>query len=119
MTNSFGLSDKISDAEAKCLSCGAPLPAEREGQQKFTGGRTTVMVLGESGEATEKLFANAKEAVTKLGNTMDVLLVTDKQTIGSYNLRSLPALVINGSIVSQGIISDADSIIGDIEFLGM
>ena len=50
---------------------------------------------------------------------MEVGMITDEQTISSYNIKKLPALVINGSIVSQGIISDADSIANDIEFLGM
>ena len=56
MANSFGLSDKISDAESKCLSCGAPLPAGREEQQKFTGGRTNILVLGNDDEATDTLY---------------------------------------------------------------
>lgn len=119
MTNSFGLSDKISDAESKCLSCGAPLPAGREEQQKFTGGRTSISVLGNNDEATETLYKNAINAVKQLGRAMEVAMVTDEQIISSYNIKKLPALVINGSIVSQGIISDADSIVNDIEFLGM
>ncbi len=118
MTNSFGLSDKMNDAEAKCLSCGAPLPAGREGQQKFTGGRTRVLVLGGNDEKTLKLLANAKEAVKVLGRSIEVEHVEDDTIIGGYNLRSLPALVINGSIVSQGIVSDVDSMVEDIEFLG-
>lgn len=118
MTNSFGLSDKMHDAEAKCLSCGAPLPTGREGQQKFTGGCTKVLVLGSNDEKTSKLFANAQEAIKVIGRSIDVEHVTDETIIGGYNLRSLPALVINGSIVSQGMVSDVDSIVEDIEFLG-
>lgn len=119
MTNSFGLSDKINDAEAKCLSCGAPLPAGREEQQKFTGGRTSILVLGKADENTEKLYANAKEAVKQIGRSIDVSSVMEEEIIASYNVRKLPALIINGSIVSQGIVSDIDSIVEDIEFLGM
>ena len=119
MADSFGLSEKICDAEAKCLSCGAPLPAGREGQRKFTGGRTSILVLGGDDENSRTLFSNAKTAVSKLGNHMEVSLICDEQVVRSYNLRSLPALVINGSIVSQGIISDVDSIVADIEFLAL
>ena len=50
MAGSFGLSQKMNDAEAKCMSCGAPLPAGREGQQKFTGGETKIVLLGDDGE---------------------------------------------------------------------
>ena len=31
MTDSFNLCSRMDDAEGKCLSCGAPLPAGREG----------------------------------------------------------------------------------------
>ncbi len=117
MANTFGLSEKICDAESKCLSCGAPLPAGREEQRKFTGGKTVVTVLGDDSDNTKKILANANEAVKKLGNNMQVELITDAQIIKTYNLRSLPALVVNGSIVSQGLISDVDSIVSDIEFL--
>ncbi len=119
MADSFGLSQKICDAESKCLSCGAPLPAGREGQRKFTGGHTSIIVLGDEEEATNKLYDNAKMAVAKYGRNMEVAMIVDEETIRSYNLRSLPALIINGSIVSQGIISDIDSIVDDIEFLGI
>ena len=119
MTNSFGLSDKISDAESKCLSCGAPLPAEREGQQKFTGGHTSIQILGTDNEDTEKMFINAKQAVKQIDRNNEVRCIRDEQLIASYNIRKHPALVINGSIVSQGIVSDVDSIVDDIEFLGM
>lgn len=118
MANTFGLSEKICDAESKCLSCGAPLPAGREEQRKFTGGRTSIVVLGDESDDTRKLFDNANEAVKKLGNSIEVELVTDADMIKTYNLRSLPALIVNGSIASQGLISDADSIVSDIEFLG-
>ena len=119
MANSFGLSDKISDAESKCLSCGAPLPAGREGQQKFTGGHTNIYIVGNEDENTKKLFDNAIQAVNQIGKNIEVSMITDKEIIATYNVRKLPALVINGSIVSQGLIPDADSIRDDIEFLGM
>lgn len=118
MTNSFGLSERINDAEAKCLSCGAPLPAGREGQQKFTGGHTSIQVFGEDDESTKKLLENAKQAVEEVGRKIEVDWIEDKQIIAIYNIKKLPALIINGSIVSQGIVSDVESIVSDIEFLG-
>jgi len=117
MADTFGLSQKICDAESKCLSCGAPLPVGREEQRKFTGGMTSIIVLGDDGDNTKKLFKNACEALKKLGSNTEVQLITDMDMIKSYNLRSLPAFVVNGSIVSQGIVSDVDDIVLDIEFL--
>ena len=117
MTNSFGLSDKIYDAEANCLSCGAPLPAERQGQQKFTGGKNLILVLGMDNEQTKKLYENVKKAVSLIGKEMQISVLKDEEQIARYNLKKLPALIVNGSIVSQGIISDPDDILADIEFL--
>lgn len=107
----------MDDAEGKCLSCGAPLPAGREAQRKFTGGQMGIVVLSDNSASATKLYENAKEAIVKAGKTISCELVTDEEIIGTYGLRKLPALVINGSIVSQGIISDADEIINEIEFM--
>lgn len=121
MTDSFGLEQKICDAESKCLSCGAPLPESRAEQKRFTGGRSSMQVLGGLDEEimnkASKLMEEATKAVEISGKTISVTMVTDEAEIASYNVRKLPALIINGSIVSQGILSDADEILQEIEFL--
>lgn len=121
MTNSFGLEQRICDAESKCLSCGAPLPETRANQRRFTGGQTSILVLGDAqGEGrrmADQLLAQASKAVQLSGKAITVDLVLEPQVIEGYNVRKLPALIINGSIVSQGIISDADEILSEIEFL--
>ena len=119
MSDAFGLSEKICDAESKCLSCGAPLPVGREEQRKFTGGRTSIVVLGDDGDDTKVLLDNSKTAISKFKSDMEITLVVDENIVSGYNIRKLPALVINGSIVSQGLVSDVESIIEDIEFLGL
>lgn len=116
MAETFGLSKKMNDAESKCLSCGAPLPAGREGQLKFTGGNMTVLVLGNDDKA-EKLLENARQAINHQSLNVQAELVSDEETISRYNVRKLPALIINGSIVSQGIISDTSDIEAELEFM--
>ena len=121
MTGSFGLEQRICDAESKCLSCGAPLPESRADQRRFTGGQTSILVLGENQvegrHLADRLLEQVNNAIQLSGKNIIVDLVMEPQVIESYNVRKLPALIINGSIVSQGIVSDADEILGEIEFL--
>ena len=117
MTDSFNLCSRMDDAEGKCLSCGVPMPAGREEQRKFTGGKMSVLILSDGTEAADKLFANANLAIEQLKKNILCEAITDEQVISSYHVRKLPALVINGSIVSQGIISSVDDIISEIEYM--
>ena len=113
MTGSFGLSDRMDEAQTKCLSCGAPLPAGREGQQKFTGGKMTVLVLGQNDDSTN----HVSKAIESQKRDIQPQLVTDETIINQYHIRKLPALIINGSIVSQGIVSAVSDIESELEFM--
>ena len=117
MTDSFNLCNRMDDAEGRCLSCGAPMPEGREAQRKFTGGQMSVLILSDETECSKVLVANAKEAIKTLGRQIDCREVTDVAEVAEYHVRKLPALVINGSIVSQGIISSMDDIISEIEYM--
>ena len=117
MAEGFGLCGLMDAAEGKCLSCGAPLPAGREEQRKFTGGQMSIIVLSDESEAAKTLLANAESAIKKLGKDIMCEEITDSTVIESYHIRKSPALVINGSIVSQGIISSVDDIISEIEYM--
>ena len=117
MTDVFNLCSRMDTAEGKCLSCGAPLPAGREEQKKFTGGKMGILVLSDESQASKELLINAKEAVKSLGRDISCEEITDKAIIESYHIRKYPALIINGSIVSQGIISDTEEIVNEIEFM--
>lgn len=117
MAGSFGLSEKMDAAETKCMSCGAPLPAGREEQQKFTGGLTIISVLGEDDEKTDRLVMNVTTALMNVQRKAMVEKIIDKAVIESYHVRLLPALIINGSIVSQGIISEVEDIEGELNYI--
>ena len=117
MTDTFNLCGKMDDAEGKCLSCGAPLPVGREEQKKFTGGQMGVAVLSDGSENANKLCANTKEAIIQLGKIISFEEITDEAIIESYHIRKMPALVINGSIVSQGLISSVEEIVSELEYM--
>lgn len=113
----FGLTEKIDAAEKNCMSCGAPFPAGRESQEKFTGGNMQVYVFGNKDEKSRELYDNVNKALEKMGKTARVEMVEEAEIINNYHIRLLPALIINGSIVSQGIISSVEEIEEEIEFL--
>ena len=117
MTDSFNLCNRMDDAEGKCLSCGAPMPEGREEQRKFTGGQMTILILSDGSEGSKELYNNAREAIKNLGKEIACEEVMDEMMIGSYHVRKLPALIINGSIVSQGLVSSVDDIIEEIEYM--
>ena len=117
MTDTFNLCGRMDDAEGKCLSCGAPLPVGREAQKKFTGGQMGIVVLSDNSEEAKKLCANVNEAISQLGEIIAFDEVVDEEVIATYHVRKLPALVINGSIVSQGLISSVEDIVGEIEYM--
>ena len=117
MTDSFNLCNRMDDAEGKCLSCGAPMPEGREAQRKFTGGQMTVLILSDKTEASKELVVNAKEAIKNLDKQIPCEEVTDVAEIAEYHVRKLPALIINGSIVSQGIVSSVEDIMNEIEYM--
>ena len=117
MMDSFNLCNRIDDAEGKCLSCGAPMPEGREEQRKFTGGQMTILILSDGTEESKRLVNNARDAVKNLGKEIACEEVKDEMIIASYHVRKLPALIINGSIVSQGLISSVDDIISEIEYM--
>lgn len=117
MTDSFNLCNRMDDAEGKCLSCGAPMPEGREEQRKFTGGQMTILILSDGSEGSKELFNNAREAIKNLGKEIACEEIKDEMIIAGYHVRKLPALIINGSIVSQGIISSVDDIVSEIEYM--
>ena len=117
MTDSFNLCSRMDDAEGKCLSCGAPMPEGREEQRKFAGGQMSIIILSDGMKSSKDLVENAKEAIKSLGRQINCEEVIDADEIAGYHIRKLPALVINGSIVSQGIISSVEDIVNEIEYM--
>ncbi|MCI5738985.1 MAG: thioredoxin family protein [Ruminococcus sp.] len=68
-----------------------------------------VKVLGAGCKSCRELFENAKQAVSAMGLGTEVEYITDMQKIMEYGVMSMPALVINGKVVSHGkVLKSAD-----------
>ena len=66
------------------------------------GSITSIKVLGAGCKSCREMFENAKEAVNATGLGAEVEYNTDMQKIMEYGVMRMPALVVNGKVVSQG-----------------
>lgn len=61
-----------------------------------------IKVLGAGCKACHEQYENTKEAVKAVGLSVEVEYITDMQKVMEYGVMSMPALVINEKVVSQG-----------------
>lgn len=68
-----------------------------------------VKVLGAGCKSCHEQYENAKEAVKAMGLSVEVEYITDMQKVMEYGVMSMPALVVNEKVVSQGkVLKPAD-----------
>lgn len=63
---------------------------------------TSIKVLGSGCKNCAALLANTKEAIQTTGLNLEPEYITDMSVIASTGAMSMPALMINDIIVSQG-----------------
>ena len=61
-----------------------------------------IKVLGTGCASCKALFATVRQAVAELGIEATVIKEEDLMKIMEYNVMSLPALVVDGKVVSKG-----------------
>ncbi len=61
-----------------------------------------IKVLGTGCAACKALYNTAQEAVSQLGIEADIVKEEDLMKIMEYNVMSLPAIVVDGKVVSKG-----------------
>lgn len=69
-----------------------------------------IKVLGSGCASCHALYENAKEAVQKMGLSVEVEYITDLQKIMVYGVMSMPALVVNEKVVSMGKVLKANDV---------
>ena len=68
-----------------------------------------IKVLGAGCKSCHAQYENAKEAVKAMGLSVEVEYITDMQKVMEYGVMSMPALVVNEKVVSQGkVLKPAD-----------
>lgn len=66
------------------------------------GKAISVKVLGSGCKACHELYENVKQAVDSMDISAEVEYITDMQKVMEYGVMRMPALVVNGKVVSMG-----------------
>ena len=69
-----------------------------------------IKVLGGGCRSCEALLTATKKAVEKKGIDADVEYITDMEKIMGYGVMSMPALMIDGKVVSAGKVLKAKDV---------
>lgn len=68
-----------------------------------------IKVLGSGCASCHALYENTKEAVKKMGLSVEVEYVTDLQKVMEYGVMSMPVLVVNEKVMAMGkVLKPAD-----------
>lgn len=61
-----------------------------------------IKVLGAGCSSCRALFNTVREAVAQLGINAEVVMEEDLAKIMEYNVMTLPAIVVDGKVISKG-----------------
>ena len=95
-----GSEPKAEEAVGCC--CGSKAKAESTCCGAAVDGICCIKVLGSGCKSCHALWEASKTAVQNMGLNIAVEYVTDMETIMSYGVMSMPALVVNDKVVSMG-----------------
>lgn len=100
----FGFKKKKEPTCACSCGCSAPQGEEKTQTQNSPccSSERTIKVLGTGCASCHKLLENTQEAVARIGLDAQVEYVQDMAQIAGYGVMSVPALVVQGAVVSTG-----------------
>ena len=109
----FNFKKKKKEADCTC-SCGCQ---EIEAEEitnaccpEARDGICCINVLGAGCKSCHEQYENAKEAVKAMGLSVETEYITDMQRVMEYGAMSMPVLVVNEKVVSQGKVLKAADI---------
>ena len=107
-------------AEPVC-ACQTDAPAQ-EAKEGCCGGAvcgvTSMQVLGAGCKSCHELYENCRDAVSELGMKLEVEYITDMEKVMAYGVMSMPAVTVNGKVVSAGRVLKKGEIISLLKKLG-
>ena len=77
---------------------------------KTGSGGSGIKVLGAGCKSCHEQFEYAKAAVRTMGLDMEVEYITDMERVMSYGVMRVPAIVVDGKVVSMGKVLKADEV---------
>lgn len=102
----FQFGKKKKENSCGCCSCGCQNPQTKPAAQSKD---FSIKVLGSGCKNCHTLLVNTQTAVNNLGLSVEVEYITDMEKIMLYGVMHMPALVVNGQVVSMGrVLKSAD-----------
>ena len=103
----FGKKKKVEKkAAACCCNCGGSNETTNknisECYGKAVNGICCIKVLGAGCQTCHKQYENTKDAVKNMGLDIEIEYITDMEKVMQYGAMSMPVLVVNEKVVSQG-----------------
>lgn len=106
---------KEEERKAPACACNSGCPASEATEitsdccPEAKDGICCIKVLGSGCASCHALYENTKEAVKKMGLSVEVEYVTDLQKVMEYGVMSMPALVVNEKAAAMGkVLKPAD-----------
>lgn len=107
---------KEEEKKAPACACNCGCPASEAGKiandccPEAKDGICCIKVLGAGCKSCHEQYENVKKAVKAMGLSVEVEYITDMQKVMEYGVMSMPALVVNEKVVSQGKVLKADDV---------
>ena len=101
----FGFGKKNEEKTASyCCSCSSNVAEQpvKECCSQEVKGICCIKVLGAGCKACHEQYEYVKEAVNKLGLSVEVEYITDMAKVMEYGVMSMPAIVMNEKVASYG-----------------
>lgn len=99
----FGFGKKKEEKAAAPCACGEDAP-QMKAEPCGCGGARQVKVLGAGCKKCHELNEDAQAAIAELGLEAELEYITDMDRVMGYGAMSLPALVVDGKVVSAGMV---------------
>lgn len=110
----FGKKKEKKKTPTCACSCGCPASEAKEiakeNCSQAKDGLCCIKVLGAGCKSCHRQYENTKEAVKAMGLDVEVEYITDMQKVMEYGIMSMPALVVNETVVSQGKVLKASDV---------
>lgn len=84
--------------------------SEKKKEEETKATLTSLKVLGSGCKSCHALLENTKASVSAMQLNMEVEYITDMETIMSYGVMSMPALIVNDKVASMGKVLKANDV---------
>lgn len=96
--------------EQKPCCCCSKAKSQEITQKAFGDAVTGIKVLGAGCKSCHEQYEYVKEAVKNMGLDIEVEYITDMAKVMEYGVMSMPAIVVNEKVLTQGKVLKADYI---------